>query len=93
MGPIQKKATRLAGSLNIGPGISAVGLTGNQETQFKEWGVVEGVRYPRVTVLLIDSRKSATITVDRIKLNGGLDKKELSAKPRDLKPNLGLDGH
>ena len=67
--------------------------SGKQETQFKEWGFVEGVRYPRVTALVIGSQKRATITVDRIKLNGGLDKRELSAKPRDLKPNLGVDGH
>jgi hypothetical protein len=65
--------------------------TGNSETQFREWGFVEGVRYPRVSVLFIDGQKRATITVDRIKLDGGLDKRELSAKPHDLKPNLGLD--
>jgi hypothetical protein len=67
--------------------------SGNQETQFKEWTLAEGVRYPRVTTMSIDGQKRATITVDWIKLNGGLDKRELSAKPRDLKPNLGLSGH
>jgi len=67
--------------------------SGNQETQFKEWGVVEGVRYPRVTALVTGSQKRATITVDWINLNRGLDKRELSAKPRDLKPDLGVDSH
>jgi hypothetical protein len=67
--------------------------SGNQETQFTEWAFAEGVRYPRVTTMITDGQKRATITVDWIKLNGGLDKRELSAKPRDLKPNLGLSGH
>ena len=67
--------------------------SGNQETQFTEWGFAEGVRYPRVTTMITDGQKRATITVDWIKLNGGLEKKELSGKPHDLKPNLGLDGH
>jgi hypothetical protein len=68
-------------------------IAGNSETQFKEWGVVEGIRYPRVTAMVIDGQKRATITVDRIKLNGGLEKKELSGKPHDLKPNLGSGVH
>lgn len=71
------------------PGLSS----GNQGTQFKEWGFVEGVRYPRVTALVMNSQRRATITIERIKLNEGLDKRELSSKPRDLKPDLGVDGH
>jgi hypothetical protein len=62
-----------------------------KETQFKEWELIEGIRYPRVTTMIVDGQKRATITVDWIKLNSGLDRRQLSAKPHDLKPNLGLD--
>jgi hypothetical protein len=78
-------------TLDPSSGLPTKRTVGNKTTQFEEWGVAEGVRYPRVSVLFIDNQKRATITVDRIKLNGGLDKSEISAKPRDLKPTLGGD--
>jgi outer membrane lipoprotein-sorting protein len=80
-------------TLDPSSGLPTKKTVGNKTTQFDEWGVAAGVRYPRVSVLFIDNQKRATITVDRIKLNGGLNKNEISARPRDLKPNLGVDAH
>ena len=62
----------------------------NKETQFKEWEMTGGIRYPRISVMVIDGEKRATITVDRIRLNSGLDLRELDAKPSDSKPILGI---
>jgi outer membrane lipoprotein-sorting protein len=62
----------------------------NKETQFKEWEMTGGIRYPRISVMVIDGQKRATITVDRIRLNSRLDRRELSAKPPDSKPILGI---
>jgi hypothetical protein len=60
----------------------------NNDTEFKEWKTVEGIRYPNVIVLLRDGQKRATITVDQVRLDTGLDQRELSAKPPDSKPVL-----
>jgi hypothetical protein len=63
------------------------------ETQFKEWEMVQGIRYPHVTSMAINGKTVAVITVDQIKLNSGLKQSDFAAKPLDLKPNLGIDVH
>jgi hypothetical protein len=61
------------------------------DTEFKEWKTVGGIRYPHVKELVRDGQKRATITVDRVKLDSGLDQRQLSAKPPDSKPILGIE--
>lgn len=58
------------------------------ETRFEEWQTVKGIRFPRRTAIFRNGMRLVEITVERIELNKGLRRDDLSAKPGDLNPVL-----
>jgi hypothetical protein len=58
------------------------------ETRFEEWQTVRGIRFPRRTAIFRNGVQLVEITVERINLNTGLRRDDLSAKPEDLNPVL-----
>jgi hypothetical protein len=60
-----------------------------EETRFEDWRLVQGIQFPHRISILRAGAKIAVITVDQIKLDGGLKPDDLAKKPRDLNPDLG----
>ncbi len=58
--------------------------------EFYEWVTVNGVRFPREISIIQNGRNLGKLTTRRVRINTGLNLRELSKKPADLKPVLGL---
>ncbi len=58
----------------------------SRETQFREWTMVQGIRFPSRIRVLHNGVKLAEIADQQIKLNSGLRPRDLAVKPPDLKP-------
>jgi hypothetical protein len=56
------------------------------ETIFGQWRAIDGIRFPQRISKFQNGRKLAEITVEQIKLNGGMKAGDLAVKPPDLKP-------
>jgi len=56
------------------------------ETQFREWMMVQGIRFPKRIWVLHNGVKLADITTEEIKLNTGIQPHELAGTPAGLKP-------
>lgn len=53
-----------------------------------EWMTVQGVRFPARSINVHPGDGSADIRTTAVRFNGGLDPRDLAAKPVDLKPRL-----
>ena len=58
------------------------------ETRFEEWQTVTGIRFPRRTAVFRNGVRLVEIMVERIELNKGLSRNDLSTTPMDLDPVL-----
>jgi hypothetical protein len=56
------------------------------ETRLEQWRTIDGVKFPQRITKFQSGRKLAEITVEQIKLNGGIKAGDLAIKPPDLKP-------
>jgi len=56
------------------------------ETRFEEWKMVQGIQFPHYISMVKNGKPLALITVDQIKLDGGLKPEDLATKPSDLNP-------
>ncbi len=56
------------------------------ETRLEQWLAIDGVKFPQRITNFQSGRKLAEITVEQIKLNGGIKAGDLAIKPPDLKP-------
>jgi hypothetical protein len=57
-----------------------------RETTLEQWRAVDGIKFPYLISKFQGGTKLAEITVEQIKLNGGLRAADLSEKPRDQRP-------
>lgn len=58
----------------------------SSETQFSDWKPSSGIMFPHKITNIHGGKRLAEITVEQIKLNGGLTLSELKSKPPDMKP-------
>jgi len=56
------------------------------EVRIKEWQTVDGIRFPHRTETYRNNSRVAEITMEKIRLNGGLKPDDLAIKPTDLQP-------
>jgi hypothetical protein len=56
------------------------------ETRLEQWLAIDGVKFPQRITKFQSGRKLAEITLEQIKLNGGIKAGDLAIKPPDLKP-------
>src|SRR5215469_8473288 len=56
------------------------------ETRFEEWKMAQGIQFPHRISMVKNGKPLALITVEQIKLDGGLKPEDLARKPADLNP-------
>jgi hypothetical protein len=56
------------------------------ESRLEQWQAIDGVKFPQRITKFQSGRKLAEITLEQIKLNGGIKAGDLAIKPPDLKP-------
>ncbi len=60
----------------------------SRETQFREWTMVDGIRFPSRVWVLHNGIKLADISSEEIQLNSGIRARDLAVKPVGLKPEM-----
>lgn len=59
-----------------------------EETQYKDWKEISGVRFPTHKVKLMSGVKRGETTTETLRVNTGLRAQELAAKPADFSPQI-----
>ena len=71
---------------NSAVSISDTGQPIAQEIRLEEWTVVNGVRFPHRSINLHDGVKRAEITIESVRINGGMNPADLAVRPANLNP-------
>jgi len=59
-----------------------------EETQYRDWREISGVRFPTHKVKLLSGVKRGETTTETLRVNVGLRPQELAAKPADASPEI-----